>query len=214
MNSEHPPAPPIFGEHSTDMIVGALASQPDLWKKTALFVTWDENGGFFDHVPPPRPKKGTRGEFVTVSDLPDAAEGIRGPIGLGFRVPMLIVSPFSRGGFVSSRRFDHTSILRFIGRRFRVKVPHLTKWRRRVVGDLTAAFNFAHPRNGVPSLPSPSLLDPRVIASDCPVGPLGLTGAPVPPYPVPPNHRPHQERGRPKRPSGIVHRHHHHRHRG
>jgi phospholipase C len=204
VNSEHPPAPPIFGEHSTDMILSALTDRPELWKKTALFVTWDENGGFFDHVVPPHPKRGTSGEYLTVDSLPDAAQGIRGPIGLGFRVPLLIVSPFSRGGFVSSDVFDHTSLLQFIGRRFGVKVPHLSPWRRRVTGDLTSAFNFIRPRNSVPDLPATSLVDPRVIASDCPVGPLGLTGAPVPPYPVPPNRKPHQEPGRPRRPSGLV----------
>jgi phospholipase C len=207
-NSEHPPAPPIWGEHSSDMIVGALAGKPDLWRKTALFITWDENGGYFDHVPPPTPPRGTPGEFVTANQLPDAAEGVRGPIGLGFRVPLLIVSPFSRGGFVCSDRFDHTSLLRFIARRFDVKVPHITKWRKRVTGDLTSAFNFIRPRRSVPDLPATSLTDPRVILSSCPVGPGGLTGAPVPPYPVPPNSKPKQEKGRPRRPSGPVRRHH------
>jgi phospholipase C len=205
VNSEHPPAPSIFGEHSTDMILKALTSNPELWSKTALFITWDENGGFFDHVRPPTPRRGTPGEYVTVPSLPDAAEGTRGPIGLGFRVPLLIASPFSRGGFVCSDVFDHTSILRFIARRFGVEVPHLSRWRRSVTGDLRSAFNFVRPRSSVPSLPSPSLVDPRVIASDCPVGPAGLTGAPVPPYPVPRNSKPRQEPGRPRRPSGPVH---------
>ena len=101
VKSEHPPVPPIFGENSTDMILQALT---DLSRggKTALFITYDENGGFFDHVPPPVPPPGTKGEKLTVASLPDAAEGIREPIGLGFRVPTLVVSPFSRGGFVSS----------------------------------------------------------------------------------------------------------------
>jgi phospholipase C len=63
--------------------------------KTALIVSYDENGGFFDHVPPPVPPPGTPGEYVTaplagVSE----AEGITGPIGLGFRVPCLVISPF------------------------------------------------------------------------------------------------------------------------
>jgi phospholipase C len=223
VKSEHPPAPPIFGENSTDMILQALTADPELWRKTALFITWDENGGFFDHVPPPVPPPGTKGEKLTVANLPAAAEGIREPIGLGFRVPALVVSPFSRGGFVCSDVFDHTSLLRFLERRFGAEVPNLSEWRRSTTGDLTSAFNFADPRQSVPALPATSLTDPRVVASDCPVGPLGLTGAPVPPYPVPSNAMPRQEKGKPRRPSGIVrrcrrrhhhrhHRHHHHRH--
>jgi len=219
VKSEHPPAPPVFGENTTDMILGALTADPDLWAKTALLVTWDENGGFFDHVPPPVPPPGTRGEKLTAASLPAAAQGIREPIGLGFRVPMLVVSPFSRGGFVCSDLFDHTSVLRFLERRFGAEVPNLSAWRRKTVGDLTSAFNFVRPRESVPALPATSLTDPRVVSSDCPVGPLGLTGAPVPPYPVPANRMPRQEAGHPRRPSGIVrrckprHRRHHHHHR-
>jgi phospholipase C len=204
VKSEHPPAPPIFGENSTDMILQALASDPELWSKTALFITWDENGGFFDHVPPPVPPPGTKGEKLTVATLPDAAEGIREPIGLGFRVPTLVVSPFSRGGFVCSDVFDHTSLLRFLERRFGAEVPNLSEWRRSHTGDLTSAFNFIEPKQSVPGLPPASLTDPRIVASNCPVGPLGLTGAPVPPYPVPANSMPRQEPGKPSRPSGIV----------
>ena len=145
VQSEHPPAPPEYGEFTTDQILRALTGNPDLWAKTALFVTWDENGGFFDHVPPPIAPPGTKGEYVTVASLPDSAEGIRGPIGLGFRVPLLVVSPFSRGGFVASQTFDHTSLLRFLETRFGAEVPNLSAWRRSVTGDLTSAFNFTAP---------------------------------------------------------------------
>ena len=69
--------------------------------------------------------------------------GVKGPVGLGFRVPMLIVSPFTRGGFLSSDTFDHTSMLRFLETRFGVEVPNLSAWRRATTGDLTSAFNFA-----------------------------------------------------------------------
>ncbi|TML75096.1 MAG: phospholipase, partial [Actinobacteria bacterium] len=157
--SEHPPAPVEWGEYTTDLILKALTGNPDLWAKTVLFVTWDENGGFFDHVPPPVAPRGTRGEYLRVHPLPDAAEGVAGPIGLGFRVPMLVVSPFSRGGYVCSERFDHTSTLRFLETRFGVRVPNLTAWRRSVAGDLTGAFGFdtapptpyaVPPNHGVP----------------------------------------------------------------
>jgi phospholipase C len=122
--TEHPGfSAPGRGELGARHVIEALVARPEIWKRTALFITWDENGGFFDHVAPPTPPKGTKGEFLTVSSLPPEANGIRGPIGLGFRVPMLVVSPFSRGGLVCSDVFDHTSTLRFLETRFGVKVP-------------------------------------------------------------------------------------------
>lgn len=196
LQTEHPPTPTVYGEYATAQVLSTLTANPKLWAKTVLFVTYDENGGFFDHVPPPTPPAGTRGEFVTVNPLPAAAEGDRGPIGLGFRVPTLVVSPFARGGFVSSETFDHTSILRFLETRFGAEVPNLTPWRRSVTGDMTSAFNFAHPDRSVPRLPRPSLADSRVTpANGCP--PSGK-------YPVPPNGALAQESGRAKRPSGVC----------
>jgi phospholipase C len=205
VQSEHPPAPVTFGEQVAADIVSALTSDPELWKKTALLITWDENGGFFDHVPPPTPPDGTPGEYVTAPALPAAAMGIRGPIGLGLRVPMLVVSPFARGGFVCSERFDHTSVLRLLEARFGAEVPNLSKWRRDAVGDMTAAFNFVRPDATVPGLPKPSATDPRILASNCTSEPATLIptfGAQLPGYPVPPNSMPKQEVGRAKRPSG------------
>jgi phospholipase C len=204
VQSEHPPAPVTWGEYVAAQVVSTLTSNPALWAKTALFITWDENGGFFDHVTPPTPPPGTPGESVTAATLPAAAEGIRGPIGLGFRVPMLVVSPFARGGFVCSDTFDHTSILRFLETRFGAEVPNLSAWRRETCGDLTSAFDFARPDASVPALPQPSLTDPRVLASDCTAEPATLLpgGGSLPPYPVPPNRMPTQEPGAPRRPSG------------
>jgi phospholipase C len=205
VQSEHPPAPVTFGEQVAADIVSALTSDQELWKKTALIITWDENGGFFDHVPPLTAPAGTAGEYVTAATLPDAAMGIRGPIGLGLRVPALIVSPFARGGFVCSERFDHTSVLRLLEARFGAEVPNLSTWRRDAVGDLTAAFNFARPDASVPSLPAPSAADPRIVGSNCTSEPATLIptfGAQLPGYPPPPNAMPRQEPGSPKRPSG------------
>jgi phospholipase C len=192
LETEHPGfSSVVSGELAAREIVEALVDHPKTWKKTALFITWDENGGFFDHVAPPVPRAGTKGEFVTVPTLPDVAEGIRGPIGLGFRVPMLVVSPFSRGGLVCSDVFDHTSMLRFLETRFGVKVPNLTKWRRSMTGDLTSSFNFAaRPNNAKPRLPKPKAVD---VACSSPTPPVVTTG------PIP-----KQERGRRGRPSGIV----------
>src|SRR5262249_44442437 len=69
------------------------------------------------------------------------------PYGLGPRVPMYVISPWSKGGWVSSQVFDHTSVIRFLERRFGVEEPNITAWRRAVCGDLTSAFNFADPDN-------------------------------------------------------------------
>jgi phospholipase C len=232
--SEHPPAPIELGEQTAGAVLGALTSNPALWQRTALFITWDENGGFFDHVRPPTPPAGTPGEFVTAATLPSAAQGIRGPIGLGFRVPLLVVSPFSRGGFVCSDRFDHSSILQFVEARFGAEVPYLSDWRRSVTGDLQSAFNFAAPDASVPALPDRRVTDPAVLGSNCAIEPSTIAGVPnLTPYPVPPNAMPGQEPGSARRPSGPCgagggparkarrkhrrhkrkHRHRHHRHR-
>jgi len=209
LDSEHPPAPVSYGEWATAQVLDALTSNPAVWAKTALFVTYDENGGFFDHVPPPVAPKGTAGEWLTVDPLPSDAAGVTGPIGLGFRVPLLVVSPYSRGGFVCSDTFDHTSLLRFLETRFGTEVPNLSAWRRSVTGDLTSAFNFGTaPNASVPALPAPSLADPRVLASDCPTNAPDTGDESFPtvtgyPLPAPPQRMPAQEPGRARRPSGL-----------
>jgi phospholipase C len=186
-----------IGEYATRQMLETIWSKPKLWAKTAVFITWDENGGFFDHVNPPTPAPGTPGEYVTVNPLPADASGVAGPIGLGFRVPMLIVSPFSRGGFISSDRFDHTSILRFLETRFGAEVPNLSAWRRSHTGDLTSAFNFAAaPVTKVPSLPTVSL-SPSLLSTG------GCETVPPPPVAVPANTPPRQRAGKPRRPSGL-----------
>jgi phospholipase C len=205
--SEHPPAPVELGEQTTGTVLAALTGNAALWRKTALFITWDENGGFFDHVAPPTPPPGTPGEWVTAPTLPAVAQGIRGPIGLGFRVPLLVVSPFARGGFVCSDRFDHSSLLRFVETRFGAEVPYVSEWRRSTTGDLTSAFNFAQPDTSVPSLPDRSVADPAVLGSNCAIEPTTVIGLPnLEPYPVPPNAMPEQEPGTAKRPSGPCRR--------
>ncbi len=136
IESEHPPFTPTAGEQLTLSYLQALAAHPKVWRKTAFLLTWDENDGYFDHVRPPTPPRGTRNEFVG---------GL--PIGLGFRVGMLVISPWSAGGYVCSQTFDHTSIIRLMEKRFGVREPNITPWRRRTCGDLTAAFGFGqHPR--------------------------------------------------------------------
>jgi phospholipase C len=201
--SDHPPAPSLFGENTLSLIVGALAANPALWAKTALFVTFDENGGFFDHVPPVTAPAGTPGEFVTVPAVPDPTVAgtppISGPIGLGFRVPMLVISPWSRGGFVSSDVFDHTSVLRFLETLFGAEVPNLSAWRRTAVGDLTSAFNFKAANQSIPNLPSTLAAIPQII-QECAANLAGTT-----PYnPPTPQVSPTQETGTAVKPSGVC----------
>ena len=154
---------------------------------------------------------------MTTTPLPSDASGVRGPIGLGFRVPLVVVSPFARGGFVCSGAFDHTSLLRFLETRFGAELPNLSPWRRSAVGDLTSAFNFAKVDRSVPKLPHPSPTDRRVTMSTCATSaPLDLATSStnslkkleqttVATYPVKVNsRRPPQEPGKARAPSGPV----------
>jgi phospholipase C len=206
-DSEHPPAAVTDGEAVLAEILNALTSNPAVWEKTALFATYDENGGFFDHVAPPTPPPGTPGEELAHDSA--LAGGFKGPIGLGFRVPLLVISPFSRGGLVCKDVFDHTSLLRFLETRFGPEVANLSAWRRSVTGDLTSAFSFDTPANpAVPSLPSPSRADTRILTSECPTqaSDTGDEEAPlVKPYPLPsaPQPMPRQERGHRRHPRGC-----------
>ena len=159
-DSEHPSAPPGNGEYYVKQILDTLVANEELWSKTVVFITYDENGGFFDHVPPPVPPSGTAGESLTASPLPPHAEGEASPIGLGFRVPAIVASPFSRGGWISSDLFDHTSQLRFLEERFGIKVDNISQWRRDTVGDFTTTLDFGDSDNGVPTLPSARQDDP------------------------------------------------------
>ena len=143
--SEHMPALPAQGAVFMYDVLDALASNPDVWAKTVVFITYDDFGGWFDHVPPPTAPEGTPGEWLTVNPLPAEANGFAGPIGLGFRVPMLVISPWSRGGWVASETFDHTSVIRFCERLFGVHEPQISAWRRATVGDLTSALRFKNP---------------------------------------------------------------------
>ncbi|WP_035059381.1 phosphocholine-specific phospholipase C [Andreprevotia chitinilytica] len=163
--SEHPKFTPLYGAEYIAGILDALTANPDVWSKTVLFIMYDENDGFFDHVVPPQaptlPGSGQStvsidaerhsliNQFQTGSFTVDNL-----PYGMGPRVPMTVVSPWSKGGFVCSQVFDHTSVLQFIEKRFGVIEPNISPWRRAVSGDLTAAFNFASPDATVPALPN------------------------------------------------------------
>ena len=133
---------PGLGADYCRRIFQAFRDNRELWAKTAVIFNYDEDGGYFDHVRPPTPPKGTKDEFIGDQ-----------PIGLGFRVPMVVCSPWTRGRLVCSRHFDHTSMLRFLERRFGVAEPQISRWRRQLVGDLWECFDFSRPDYSFPPMP-------------------------------------------------------------
>ncbi len=173
--TEHPAWPAGYGAWYTAGVLNALTSNPEVWSKTALLITFDENDGFFDHVVGPYPNVGgLRGRSTVALDdelfagkagTPGGSDGVPGPYGLGVRVPLLVVSPWSTGGWVCSETFDHTSLIRFLEARFGVREPNITPWRRAVCGDLTSAFDFASAKDSVPVLPSVAAYKPSGTAS-------------------------------------------------
>jgi phospholipase C len=156
---EHPSASPDRGMYFTKTVLDALMSNKKVWSKTVLFLMYDENDGFFDHVTPPAPPHGTAGEFLTVDKLNPETLGFRG-LGLGVRVPLLVLSPFSRGGHVTSHLFDHTSQLRLLEERFGIHVSEISHWRRKTVRNLEKAIFQGHKDMSMPHLPHVPLADP------------------------------------------------------
>lgn len=161
--TEHPNWPANYGAWYISQILDILTAKPEVWSKTVFFLMYDENDGFFDHVPPPVPPQSRAQGISTVPTTneiyPGNAENSAGPYGLGLRVPMIVISPWSKGGWVSSEVFDHTSLIRFIEKRFggqhpSLKEGNITPWRRAVAGDLTSAFNFSSPNDATVPLPS------------------------------------------------------------
>jgi phospholipase C len=126
---------PAAGARFIHRVLDALASTPDVWSSTVLLITYDENDGYFDHVPPPVPSGTADGDEIFFGQ----------PLGLGYRVPMLVVSPWSTGGYVCSQTFDHTSVVRLLETWLGVKEPQISPWRRQVCGDLTSALGFDEP---------------------------------------------------------------------
>ena len=165
IQSEHPGAPssPQQGGHFTSQVLAALTRNPAVWGKTVMFLTFDENDGFFDHLPPPAPPSfNADGSLAGAATLDlaghyfhdpyrnhlkreDTISGTRRPWGLGPRVPMYVISPWSRGGWVNSQVADHTSVGQFLERRFELRMPAISPWHRAVCGDLSSCFDFAQP---------------------------------------------------------------------
>ena len=162
--SEHPNFPVNYGAWYIAQFLDALTENPEVWSKTVVFLNYDENGGFFDHMVPPTPPQSREGGLSTVPTTNeifpgDAAGHVAAPYGLGVRVPMIVISPWTKGGYVDSEVFDHTSLIRFVEKRFGTAKNDLTEtnitpWRRAVTGDLTSALDFRHPDHAVVKLPS------------------------------------------------------------
>ena len=187
--SEHGNWPPDFGAWYVSQMLDVLTSNPEVWSKTAFFLVYDENDGFFDHMVPPTPPA-TRAEGIstvgTVNEIyPGDPNNATGPYGLGMRVPMIVISPWSKGGWVNSEVFDHTSLIRFIEARFGSQYPgitetNITPWRRAISGDLTSAFNFRRPNTKVVALPDTSSYAPTVFTTQPSYVPVPPTNQAVP----------------------------------
>jgi phospholipase C len=184
--SEHPEASPTDGAYYISMVLDALTANPEVWSKTVFILNYDENDGLFDHVLPPMPPQtqsqnasglvssnlveSLADEFIDLDKYPEIKKplvpgsdpGGLQPIGLGPRLPMIIVSPWTRGGWVCSEVFDHTSVLRFLETRFEVPEPNISRWRRSLCGNLTSAFDFAAP----PDAALVTFAPPKPLASD------------------------------------------------
>lgn len=160
--SDHPGSP-WYGAWYISEVLNILTKDPETWKKTIFIINYDENDGYFDHVlpfaPPVNPNQpvdmnGKEGveyvdqsqEYMSNPSL-KSYEKVEGTVGLGYRVPMIIASPWTKGGFVNSEVSDHTSVLqfleKFIMKKFKknVHVDNISDWRRAICGDLTSAFN-------------------------------------------------------------------------
>jgi phospholipase C len=169
--SEHPAYIPAAGADFLASKLEALAANPEVWAKTLFILNYDENDGLFDHVPPPVPPAGTPDEFV---------DGL--PIGGGIRVPCILVSPWTVGGWVASENFDHTSVLQLLELVTGVEEPNISAWRRATFGNFTSALGFSSgqrfPRLPV-TLPDFYLAETEVATLPAPTPPSASQTPPV-----------------------------------
>ena len=162
--TEHADWPVDYGAWYISQIFDILVSSPEVFSKTVFIVNYDEADGSFDHILPPTvPASRAYGaSTVSIENEIVTTSTPHGPIGLGQRVPFLVISPWSKGGYVNSQVFDHTSTIQFIERRFGVFEANISPWRRAVSGDLTSMFNFASPNDAIPNLPATAAFLPPV----------------------------------------------------
>jgi phospholipase C len=164
---------PLYGTWYVSETIDILTKNPEVWKKTIFILTYDENDGYFDHIPPyvvPKPGDSGSGKVSGGIDADADYETKKdSPIGLGYRVPMLIASPWSKGGYVNSQVCDHTSTIMFLenflskktGKKIRSNM--ISSWRRAICSDLTSAFRPAKAEpSGLPSLPQKTAVITRI----------------------------------------------------
>jgi phospholipase C len=154
--TEHADWPVDYGAWYASQVFDILVSNPEVFSGTVFIVDYDEADGSFDHIVPPTvPQSPANGaSTVSIENEIVTTSTPNGPIGLGTRVPFLAISPWSKGGYVDSQVFDHTSVIQFIEKRFGVYEQNISPWRRAVAGDLTSVFNFVNPNRELVSLPS------------------------------------------------------------
>jgi phospholipase C len=145
---EHPPADSQIGQAWVAGILAAIMASPN-WPSTAVFLSWDEHGGFYDSVPPP--SACAPDSFAAIIPMGSTVAGFNR---YGFRVPMIVVSPYAKHGYISHHVTDHTSVLRFIEARF--GLPALTA-RDANADPLFDMFDFDHPDTTVPTLPDATI---------------------------------------------------------
>jgi phospholipase C len=154
--TEHPDYPVNYGAWYISQVMDILVANPEVFSKTVLIINYDEADGSFDHIVPPTapPSSAYGASTVSIENEIVTTSTPAGPIGLNSRVPFLAISPWSKGGYVNSQVFDHTSVIQFIEKRFGVYEKNISPWRRAVAGDLTSCFNFANPNETPPVLPN------------------------------------------------------------
>jgi phospholipase C len=159
--TEHSDAPMDYGAWYISQIFDILVSNPDVFSKTVFIINYDEADGSFDHIVPPSPPESAANGASTVSIANEivTTSTPNGAIGLAQRVPFIVISPWSKGGYVNSEVLDHSSVIRFLEKVFGVHEPNISSWRRAVVGDLTSCFDFKNPDNGNGRVPLPKTDD-------------------------------------------------------
>ena len=140
-------------------VLEAVWGNSELRETTVVLIDYDENDGFFDHIPPPvppcrHPRRIPARNAAGCGRASRRPSGPPTPIGLGPRVPMTVVTPWSRGGWVNSQVFDHTSVLRFLEVWTGVAEPNISDWRRSICGDLMSCFDFTSPNSTIPAFPT------------------------------------------------------------
>jgi phospholipase C len=183
---------PLYGTWYVSEALDILTKNPEVFKKTVFVLTYDENDGYFDHISPfvvPNPNDLSSGKVSAgIKFETDFEPKKASPIGLGYRVPMVVASPWSKGGFVNSQIFDHTSSLMFLEHFLSkkmgksIKSNNISDWRRLICGDLTTVFRTAnHNKNELKPLDRTEVIESIGNAKNKPAqaGPVALNSTDV-----------------------------------